>query len=189
MQQAAFRAPVEFITGWLQETSLPPYGLAHRPGEPGLDVVIRALLWNYVEKSEAQMDRIAQAFPDSAADEAPPQTDAEAFKNCLVRLGDFCPALAYGLASRKLRGDKYKRYVKGVAASMLHQSDSADAQQLRNHLGAASREAADLIGIAPANLEAGAAAFASHLGNPASGYSQFEPALRGLERLLAVASS
>jgi len=63
---------------------------------------------------------------------------------------------------------------------MLRLPENADAEQLRIQLAAARREAAELIGLSPANLEAGEVAFAAHLDNPAASYSQFESALRRL---------
>jgi hypothetical protein len=178
VQEAALRAPDEFVTGWLRDASL-PYDLVHRPGEPGLNVVIRALLWNHVEKIESRMDRIALAFRQPS-ENGVPRSDPEVFKNSLLSLGDVCPALAYSLATKKLRGDKYKRCLRSVAASMLRQAESADVGQLRIQLAEARRDAANLIGLAPPILEAGVAAFAAHLDNPAASYTQFEPSLRRL---------
>jgi hypothetical protein len=156
-----------------------PYGLAHRPCEPGLHVVIRALLWNHAERNDYTMDRIALAFQQPSANGAQ-RSDPEVFKDALVCLGQICPSLAYSHAVRKVRGDKYKRCAKSVAASMLRLPDSVDATQLRVQLAAARREAAELIGLSCSQLEEGEAAFAAHLDKPTSSYSQFEPALRRL---------
>jgi hypothetical protein len=178
MQQAVLRAPVDFVTGWLVDASL-PYGLVHRPCELGLDVVIRALLWNHAEKNETTMDRIALAFQHPSTNGSR-RSDLELFRDGLVSLGQVCPSLAYSHAARKLRGDKYRRCVRNVAASMLRLADSVDEEHMRIQLAAARRESAELIGLSPTNLEAGEAAFAAHLDNPAASYSQFEPALRRL---------
>jgi hypothetical protein len=177
-RQAVLRAPVEFVTGWLRDASL-PYGLAHRPCEPGLHVVIRALLWNHAERNEYTMDRIALAFQQPSTNGAQ-RSDPEVFKDALVCLGQVCPSLAYGHAVKKVHGDKYKRCAKSVAASMLRLPDNADANQLHIHLAAARREAAELIGLSCSQLEEGEAGFAAHLDKPAASYSQFEPALRRL---------
>jgi hypothetical protein len=178
IQQAAVRAPAEFVTGWLLDASL-PYALVHRPCEPGLHVVIRALLWNHIEKNEITMDKIALAFQEPSANGVQ-RSEADVFKNALLSLGLVCPSLAYSHAVKKVRGDKYKRCAKSVAASMLRLPDNADAEQLRIQLASARRENAELIGLSSASLEAGEAAFAAHLDNPAAGYSQFEAALRRL---------
>jgi hypothetical protein len=178
MQQAVLRAPADFVTGWLVDASL-PYALVHRPCEPGLDVVIRALLWNHAEKNETTMDRIALGFQQPSTN-GTQRSDPEVFKNALVCLGQVCPSLAYSHAEKKLRSDKYRRCVRSVAASMLRLADSVDGEHIRIQLANARRESAELIGLSPANLEAGEAAFAAHLDNPAASYSQFEPALRRL---------
>jgi hypothetical protein len=178
MQQAVLRAPADFVTGWLVDASL-PYALVHRPCEPGLDVVIRALLWNHAEKNETTMDRIALGFQQPSTD-GTQRSDPEVFKNGLVCLGQVCPSLAYSHAVKKLHGDKYRRCVRSVAASMLRLADSVDGEHIRIQLANARRESAELIGLSPANLEAGEAAFAAHLDNPAVSYGQFEPALRRL---------
>jgi hypothetical protein len=178
IQQAVVRAPVEFVTGWLQDASL-PYGLAHRLCEPGLHVVIRTLFWNHAEKTESRMDRIALALQQTAANGSP-RSGPDVFRDALLCLGRICPSLAYSHALRKVRGDRYKRCAKSAAASMLRLPESADAGQLRIRLAAARRESAELVGLSPADLEAGEVAFAVHLDNPAASYSQFEPALRRL---------
>jgi hypothetical protein len=178
MRQAVVRAPVEFVMAWLRETGL-PHGLCQRPGEPGLDVVIREFLWNHSEKNESTMDRLALAFQQPAASGSQ-RSDPEVFRDALVCLGQVCPSLAYSHAVKKVRGDKYKRCARNVAASMLRLPEGVDAEQLRIHLAAARREAADLIGLSSANLETGEAAFAAYLDNPAASYSQFAPALKRL---------
>ena len=63
---------------------------------------------------------------------------------------------------------------------MLRLADGLDAEHVRIQLANARRESAELIGLSPADLAAGEAAFAAHLDNPAASYSQFEPALRRL---------
>ena len=42
------------------------------------------------------------------------QSEADAFKSSLSRLGEICPSLSYNLARYKLRGDKYRKYVRAV---------------------------------------------------------------------------
>ena len=86
------------------------------------------------------MERLARAFPS----EVTAQGEAEFFKSSLSRLGEICPSLAYNLAKHKLRGDKYRKYVRAVAAAMLHQP--ADCQQLRDKLTAACRDCARPFG-------------------------------------------
>jgi hypothetical protein len=63
---------------------------------------------------------------------------------------------------------------------MLRLGENVDAEQIQIQLAAARRDAAELIGLLPADLEAGVAAFAAHLDNPAASYTQIEPALRRL---------
>ena len=85
MEQAVLQAPSDFVTGWLLDSSL-PYALVHRPCEPGLNVVIRALLWNHAEKNETTMDRIALAFQQPSMNGSQ-RSDPEVFKDALVCLG------------------------------------------------------------------------------------------------------
>ena len=173
MQEAVIQAPAEFVRGWMDGKAL-QYGLVHRQTEQGVDVVIREFLWNHADRNVTRMERLARAFP---AEEGP-QSESEAFKSSLSRLGEICPSLSYSLASHKLRGDKYRKYVRAVAAEMLQQP--GDSPQLREKLTAACRDCANLIGIAPETLEANVNAFGAHLDNQASNYKQVEPDLRRL---------
>ncbi|MEK9137856.1 MAG: hypothetical protein AAB393_12095 [Bacteroidota bacterium] len=178
MQEAVLRAPQEFVTGWLADGAL-QYGLVHRQAEQGLHVVIREFLWNHVERNEAKMDRLARAFPNPFP-EAGSQSESEAFKSSVSRLGEICPSLAYNFAGQKIRGDKYRKYVRAVAATMLRQSETADVSQLRDPLIAAGRDCANLMGISSNTLESSVSAFGAYLDNQASNYKEVEPHLRKL---------
>lgn len=173
MQEAVLQAPAEFVSGWLSDEAL-RYGLVHRPAEQGLYAVIREFLWNHTDRNETRMERLARAFPS----EGGTQSEAEAFKSSLSRLGEICPSLSYNLARYKLHGDKYRKFVRAVAAAMLQQP--ADCPQLREKLKDACRDCASLLGIAPEELEANASAFGAHLDNQSSNYTQVEPNLRRL---------
>jgi hypothetical protein len=173
MQQAVAQAPAEFVTGWLGVEAL-PYGLVHQPAEQGLEAVVREFLWNHTDRNETRMERLARAFPS----EVTAQSEAESFKSSLWRLGEICPSLSYNLAKQKLRGDKYRKYVRAVVAAMLQQP--ADCPQLRERLTTACRDCANLLGIAHEALEANVNAFAAHLDNQAPNYKEVEPDLRRL---------
>ena len=177
MQEAVVQAPAEFVSGWLGAGTL-QYGLVHQQAEQGLESVIREFLWNHADRNETRMDRLARAFPADSET----RSDGEAFRLLLWRLGDICPSLSYNFAKHKLRGDKYRRYARAVAAAMLQLP--ADCAQLRDRLTAACRDCADLIGIAPGALEANVNAFGAHLDNQASNYKQAEADLRRLGETL-----
>jgi len=173
MEKAVLQAPVEFVRGWLGAEA-PPFGLVHRQAEPGLDTVIREFLWNYTDRNESKIERLARVFrqQDSA------QSEAESFKYSLSYLGEICPSLSYQLAEQKLRGDKYRKYVRGVAAAMLHRP--ADDPDLPGALATACRGCATLMGMAPDSLQADVDVFGAHLDNRSSNYKQAEPNLRRL---------
>jgi hypothetical protein len=173
MQAGVVQAPAEFVSGWLGVEAL-QYGLVHQPAEQGLEAVIREFLWNHADRNETRMERLARAFPS----EGGAQSEADTFKSSLRRLGEICPSLAYNLAKPKVRGDKYRKYVRAVVAAMLQQP--ADCPQLRERLAAACHDCANLLGIAPEVLEANVNAFAAHLDNLASNYKQVETELRRL---------
>jgi hypothetical protein len=173
MQESVIQAPAEFVAGW-SGVEIPPHGFVHRPAEHGLDTVIREFLWNYVDRNETRMERLARTFPSGAAG----QSEAESFKSSLSRLGEICPSLSYQLARHKLRSDKYRKYVRAVAAALLHQP--ADCQHLQDKLGTARRDCANLLGLAPEALDADVNAFAANLDNRPSNYKQAEPDLRRL---------
>lgn len=180
MQEAVVQSPSEFVSGWMDDKALQD-GLVHRETEQGVDVVIREFLWNHADRNITRMERLAQVF----SKEDGPQSEAEAFKSSLLRLGEICPSLSYNLASHKLRSDKYRKYVRAVAAEMLQQP--RDFPHLRERLTVACRDCANLIGIAPETLEANVNAFGSHLDhldNQASNYKQAEPDLRRLGEML-----
>ena len=164
---------------WLAQRGQPATRPRPRPCEPGLEVVIRALLWNHAEKNESAMDRIALAFQPSSTNGAA-RSGPEVFTASLACLGQLCPALAYSHAVVKLRGDKYKRRVKSAAASMLNLPEQVDSGQLRSQLDSARRQAAELIGFLPTDLDTAVSAFAAFLDNMPSDYRRFEPALRRL---------
>ena len=178
MQEAIARAAAEFVRGWLGGQALPD-GFVHRQGEQGLDTVVRAFLWNHIEKNEAKMERLAGAFPQSQSESAP-CSESDAFKSSVYRLGVICPSLAYNLARNKLRGDKYRKYVRAVVAQMLTQSETSDLPQLKNQLIAACRDCAGLVGITPEALNMAVNAYGARLENQASAYEQFEAHLRRL---------
>jgi hypothetical protein len=173
MGKAVLQAPSEFVRGWLGAEA-PPFGLVHRPAEPGLDIAIREFLWNYTDRNEIKMERIARAFRQQ--DNA--QNEAESFKHSLSHLGEICPSLAYQLAAQKLRGDKYRKYARGVAAAMLRRPE--DDPDLRGALAAACRGCASLMGMAADSLQADVDAFGTHLDNRPSNYKLAEPNLRRL---------
>jgi len=173
MQEAIAHGPAEFVTGWVSDEAL-QYGLVHRQAEQG--VVIRQFLWNYVERNEASMEKLARAFCTGFR----PQGESEAFKSSLARLGEICPSLSYNLARLKLRGDKYRKYVRAVAAAMLRQPETRETSQLRSLLAADCRECAKLLGAVPEALENSVNAFAAYLDNQASDYTQVEADLRRL---------
>jgi hypothetical protein len=173
MQESVVQAPAEFVTGWLGVGAL-PCGLVHSQAEHGLDAVIREFLWNHIDRNETRMERLGRAFPS----EATGQSEAESFRSSLSRLGEICPSLSYNLASKKLRSEKYRKYVRAVAAALLHQP--ADCPQLQDKLGTARRDCASLLGIAPEALDANVNAFAAHLDSQPSNYKQMEPDLRRL---------
>jgi hypothetical protein len=173
IQQAVLQAPVEFVSGWLGIEPL-PYGLVHRPAEPGLETTIREFLWDYTDRNETRADRLARALPAEGGN----QGEAEAFRSSLSRLGELCPSLAYNLAKHKLRGDKYRKFVHAVAAAMLQQP--ADCPQLREKLNIACWDCASLLGITPEQLQASVRAFGAHLDSHASSYKQVELDLRRL---------
>ena len=173
IQESVVQAPAEFVAGW-RSAELLPLGLVHQQAEPGLDTVIREFLWNYIDKNEARMDRLARAFLSGAAD----QSEVEAFKSSLSRLGEICPSLSYCLARHKLRSDKYRKYVRAVAAAMLH--EPADCAQLQGKLSITRLDCANLVGISPAVLDTNVNAFAAYLDDEASNYKQAETDLRRL---------
>jgi hypothetical protein len=175
MQEAVDRDPAEFVNGWVDNAAL-QYGLVHRQPEQGLDVVIRQFLWNYVERNEARMEKVAQAF----SEEPRRQTESEVFKSSLSRLGEICPSLSYSLARIKLRGDKYRKCVRAVAASMLRQPETTETSQLRARRIADCRECANLLKVTPEALEKSVNAFGAYLDDQASDYKQLEPDLRRL---------
>ena len=173
MLEATVQVPAEFVRGWLGVEAL-PYGLVHRQAEQGLETVVREFLWNHVDRNETRMERLARAF----SSEVHAQSEAESFKSLLSRLGEICLSLAYSLAKHKLRGDKYRKYVRAVAAAMLHQP--ADCPQIRDRLTAACRDCAGLLGSASEAMESNVDAFGAYLDNQASNYKEAEPDLRRL---------
>ena len=175
MQEAVDQDPAEFVNGWVNNAAL-QYGLVHRHPEQGLDVVIRQFLWNYVERNEARMEKLARTF----SEEPRPQTESEVFKSSLSRLGEICPSLSYNLARVKLRGDKYRKCVRAVAASMLRQPETTETSQLRARRIADCRECANLLKVTPEALEKSVNAFGAYLDDQASDYKQLEPDLRRL---------
>lgn len=175
MQEAVVQVPAEFVRGWLGVEAL-SYGLVQRQAEQGLDAVIREFFWNYIDRNETRMERLARAFPSEVT--VTSQGEAELFKCSLSRLGEICPSLSYNLAKHKLRGDKYRKYARAVAAAMLHQP--ADCPQLRDNLTAACRDCANLLGIPSEALEANVSAFGTHLDGQPSNYKKVETDLRRL---------
>jgi hypothetical protein len=178
VQMAARKAPVEFVSGWIRDTSLGS-GLVHRVGEPGLHTVLRAILWSHVEANEARIEKIASVF-NTVNGQDVHMRESEAFRSSLTRMGYICPSLAYSLAVRKMRSDKYKRYVRSAVASMLGLAEGVDMETLRNRLAAVRREISERSGVAYDFLQAGENALAAHMENSPSDYSQFEPMLRRL---------
>jgi hypothetical protein len=177
MQEAVIRDPAEFVKGWLGSAAL-QHGLVHQQAEQGLDTVIRELLWNHTDRNEGRVEKLARAV----VGEIEERSDGETFKSLLFRLGDICPSLSYSFAKHKLRGDKYRKYARAVAAAMLQQT--ADCPRIGDALGAARRDCASLIGIVPETLEANVSAFGAHLDNQASNYKLSEAELRRLGETL-----
>jgi hypothetical protein len=175
MEKAVAQDPAEFVSGWLEDDAL-QCGLVHQQPERGLDIVVRQFLWDYVERNETRIEGLARTFPTDGR----PQTEPEVFKSSLSRLGEVCPSLSYNLARLKLRGDKYRKYVRAVAASMLSQPETTEIPLLRNRMVADRRECANLLKVTPDALEKGVNAFGTYLDNQASDYKQFEPDLRRL---------
>lgn len=175
MQEAVAQDPAEFVSGWVNDGAL-QCGLVHRQPEQGLDVVIRQFLWNHVETNETRMEKLARAFPA----EPGRQSESEAFKSALSRLGEICPSLSYNLGRIKLRGEKYRKYVRAVAAAMLRQPETTEISQLRTRLTGDYRECANILGTDAEALEKGVNAFGAYLDNRASDY---KPAEAGLRRL------
>jgi hypothetical protein len=175
MQEAVALDPAEFVSGWLEGEAL-QYGLVHRPAEQGLNTVIRQFLWNYAERNERRMEALARTFPTDGG----PQNELDIFKSSLSRLGEVCPSLSYSLARLKLRGDKYRKYVRAVAASMLRQPETTEISQLRTRMIVDCRECANLLKVAPEALEKSVNAFGAYLDNQASDYKQLEAELRRL---------
>ena len=178
MLDAVTRAASEFVRGWMGSQSLPD-GFIHRQGEQGLNTIIRTFLWNHVEKNETKMQRLADSFPQSQADNGP-HGESDTFKWSVYRLGEICPSLAYNLARNRVRSDKYRKYVRAVVARMLAQSETADIQQLKNQMNGARRDCASLAGITPEALTVAVNAYGARLENQASNYEQFESHLRRL---------
>jgi len=141
-------APAEFVKGWLGDNL--PFGLVHRPAEQGLEIVIREFLSDYADVGEAKIENIIRAFPGSSIQA---QSDSEAFKSTLMRLGDICPSLAYSLAKHKVRSDKYRKYVRAVVGALLREPESRDRQEIRRHLAAACRDCARVQGSTPESVE------------------------------------
>jgi hypothetical protein len=175
MQEAVTRDPAEFVSGWLNDGAL-QYGLVHRQLEQGSDVVIRQFLWDYVEGNETRMERLARMF----FAEPGFKSESEAFKLSLSRLGEICPSLSYNLARLKLRGEKYRRYVRAAAAALLRQPETTEVSQLRTRLIADCRDCANLLGTEPEALAKSVNAFAAYLDNQASEYTKAEADLRRL---------
>jgi len=170
-------APAEFVKGWLGDSL--PFGLVHRPAEQGLELVIREFFWDYAETSDVKIDKITRAFP-RAPTQAGPQSDSEAFKSTLMRLGEICPSLAYSLARQKVRGDKYRKYVRAVAGALLRESETRDSQQIRSHLIVACRDCARLLGSTPESLEKSVREYGSQLDGHNPNGSDCEQDLRRL---------
>jgi hypothetical protein len=168
MQELIRRMPTEFISAWLSSDFLPP-GLQHRQAEQGLEAVVRAFFWTHVESNEAGMDRLARAFLGSSRGEIESQGESAVFKSSIHRLGEICPSLAYNLARHKLRGDKYRKYVRTVVGSLLRQSETVDLRELERYLIEDRRYCANLVGITPEALEGSANALGCRLDGKAAG--------------------
>jgi len=176
MREAVLRRPAEFVKGWMNDSAL-PLGLVQRQSEQGLDVVIREFLWNYVERNENTLDKLAGILSGAAG----PTSGPDAFRSTLSQLGEVCPSLSYNFARVKLRGAKFRKYVLGTVAAMLRQPETAEVSQLHTRLAADRRDCASLIGIEPEALENSVNAFGAYLDNQAPGcYPETEADLRRL---------
>jgi hypothetical protein len=160
MHIAVARAPAEFIQAWLLDCIL-PYGLVHRPAEPGLDMVVRQFLWSYRDNNESQIERIA-----SAVCKHPRQfssaSSGDTFKESLWKLSGLCPSLAWTFAKCKLRGDKYRKYAQTVVAAMLGQPGVGDHRNWSLPYRILQYDVARLAGISPTALETMETAFVGY---------------------------
>jgi hypothetical protein len=172
MSEAVLRSPSDFVSGWFDD----PPGLVQRQAEQGVELVVRSFLWNYNDKNEAMTDRIARAFPRS--DNSTSRSEVEAFKSGLLLVGAVCPSLGYSLASRKLRGPKYAKYVRAASASMLRQPEMTDLASLQVQLATERGECANLIGGRPEALESAVNAFGIYLDGQGQMPGQTETDLR-----------
>lgn len=177
IRDAVLFAPAEFVRGWLSDDL--QYGLVHRPAEQGLETVVREFFWDYTDRDEAKMDKLVHAFPRSPTQPGS-QSESEAFKSTLMHLGEICPSLAYRLAKHKVRGDKYRRYVRAVTGALLRQPETTDSQQMRSQLIAACRDCANLLGSTPEMLETSVQALGSQLDGHTPNYREPEDGLRKL---------
>lgn len=90
MREAVLRRPIEFVKGWMNDSAL-PFGLVHRQAEQGLEIVIREFLWNYIDRNENTLDKLAGMVSGRAG----PMDGADAFTSILSQLGELCPSLSY----------------------------------------------------------------------------------------------
>jgi hypothetical protein len=115
--------------------------------------VLRAFLWNHIERKDVKAEKLARAMPIPIAGTTP-RGDSEVFKSSLLALADLCPSLAYAFARYRLRGEKYKKYVRSAAAALLGQPDPSTPQLLTIALADACRECANLVQVSTTELHA-----------------------------------
>ena len=151
LQRAVSLAPTEFVRGWLDDSKL-PHKLLQRHAEQGLNSVIRAFLWNHLEKSESRMSGLVQAFRHPTSD-GTAETESELFKRGLLRVAEICPGLAYTFAKVRVHGEKYAKFVRSVLAEILGQP-SAEPSQLSAALSSLGRDCTTMIGISQTELGA-----------------------------------
>jgi len=165
LQRAISRAPAEFIQGWLGKADI-PRGLIHRPAEQGLETVIRAFLWDHVERNESRLSLLVRAFPRPVAT-GEIESDADQFKRTLVHIGGICPSVAYGFAKLHMQGEKYRKFTRSVVNELLRQPP-CELPQLRAALAQLRYNCANLIGLSQDELLSAADSYGRSLdGQPA----------------------
>jgi hypothetical protein len=123
----------------------------HRFAEQGLKTVIRAFVWDHVERNESRMNLLARTFPRWVAS-GESETEADQFKRTLVHVGGICPSIAYGFAKLRVHGEKYRKFVRAGVAEMLRQ-DTSELPQLRSALAKLRYDCASLTGASQDELQ------------------------------------
>ena len=127
-QRAVFRAPVEFIRGWLDKEQLPS-GLVFREPDSGADAILRWMFWDYIDDRQDRLEEIAQSFSSAQY-----VSGAEAFMCSLVLMSEISPSLAYCFARAMVRSEKYRQYLRRVVAQVLRQPSTTTVPLLKEAL-------------------------------------------------------